>query len=201
MFIHAKAGSLFPVLASIVHAACRSVLGWHSKLGRHNVQAFVVCMATAKLVILFMQYEGSEKCCAVVAPKFLAFQCVLVCVCVGSSLTPTYVAGSEDINRYQSLSVVGARPGDRVDPHGASTISLTPAADLGVRSGGGATGAAATTMGEASSDDCRTVEHRIVIHQVTKEISGGCGFPTFSKTNYSDWAALMRAMLQARDPN
>jgi len=27
------------------------------------------------------------------------------------------------------------------------------------------------------------------------------GFPTFSKTNYYDWAVLIRMMLQARDPN
>lgn len=37
-----------------------------------------------------------------------------------------------------------------------------------------------------------------MIHRVTKEISSSGSFPTLTKTNYYDWAALMRVMLQAR---
>ncbi|WVZ61598.1 hypothetical protein U9M48_011450 [Paspalum notatum var. saurae] len=38
----------------------------------------------------------------------------------------------------------------------------------------------------------------LVIHRVTKEISSSGNFPTLTRTNYYDWAALMRVMLQAR---
>ncbi|WVZ49440.1 hypothetical protein U9M48_000802, partial [Paspalum notatum var. saurae] len=38
----------------------------------------------------------------------------------------------------------------------------------------------------------------LVIHRVTKEISSSGSFPTLTKMNYYDWAALMRVMLQAR---
>jgi hypothetical protein len=38
----------------------------------------------------------------------------------------------------------------------------------------------------------------LLIHQIRKEIGDGGGFPTLSKTNYHDWAALMRVVLQAR---
>ncbi|WVZ83370.1 hypothetical protein U9M48_030528 [Paspalum notatum var. saurae] len=37
----------------------------------------------------------------------------------------------------------------------------------------------------------------LVIHWVTKEISSSGSFPTLTKTNYYDWAVLMRVMLQA----
>ncbi|WVZ58489.1 hypothetical protein U9M48_008761 [Paspalum notatum var. saurae] len=38
----------------------------------------------------------------------------------------------------------------------------------------------------------------LVIHRVTKEISSSGSFPALTRTNYYDWAALMRVMLQAR---
>ena len=38
----------------------------------------------------------------------------------------------------------------------------------------------------------------MVIHGVTKEISSSGSFLTLTKTNYFDWAVLMRVMLQAR---
>lgn len=34
-----------------------------------------------------------------------------------------------------------------------------------------------------------------MIHRVTKEISSSGSFPMLTKTNYYDWAALMRVML------
>jgi hypothetical protein len=37
----------------------------------------------------------------------------------------------------------------------------------------------------------------LVIHRVTKEISSSDAFPTLTKTNYHDWAVLLRVMLQA----
>jgi len=92
---------------SIHSAACRSVVGWHHNLGRHNMHAFLVCVATAKLVILFMQYKGWKNVVllwhknSLHSNEFLcSFVCVLHCL--------TYVAGSEDVIWYQSLSVVGA---------------------------------------------------------------------------------------------
>ncbi|WVZ85161.1 hypothetical protein U9M48_032111 [Paspalum notatum var. saurae] len=38
----------------------------------------------------------------------------------------------------------------------------------------------------------------MVIHRVTKEISSSGSFPTLTQSNYYDWAACMRVMLQAR---
>ncbi|WVZ59800.1 LOW QUALITY PROTEIN: hypothetical protein U9M48_009898 [Paspalum notatum var. saurae] len=38
----------------------------------------------------------------------------------------------------------------------------------------------------------------LVIHRVTKEISSSGSFPTLTRSNYYDWAACMRVMLQAR---
>ncbi|KAJ1257158.1 hypothetical protein BS78_K195100 [Paspalum vaginatum] len=38
----------------------------------------------------------------------------------------------------------------------------------------------------------------LVIHRVTKEISSSGNFPALTRTNYYDWAAMMRVMLQAR---
>ena len=38
----------------------------------------------------------------------------------------------------------------------------------------------------------------LVIHRVTKEISSSGAFPMLTKSNYHDWAALIRVMLQAR---
>ena len=41
-------------------------------------------------------------------------------------------------------------------------------------------------------------ERDLVIHRVTREISGSGSFPMLSKTNYYDGAVLIRVMLQAR---
>jgi hypothetical protein len=37
-----------------------------------------------------------------------------------------------------------------------------------------------------------------VVQPVIHEVSGGTSFPTLTKTNYSDWAALMKVKLKAR---
>lgn len=39
-----------------------------------------------------------------------------------------------------------------------------------------------------------------VVQPVIHEVSGGTSFPTLTKTNYSDWAALMKVKLKARSP-
>jgi hypothetical protein len=38
----------------------------------------------------------------------------------------------------------------------------------------------------------------LVIHRVTKEISSSGSFPMLTRSNYYDWAACIRVMLQAR---
>ena len=35
-----------------------------------------------------------------------------------------------------------------------------------------------------------------VVQPVIHEVSGGTSFPTLTKTNYSDWAALMKVKLR-----
>jgi len=50
-------------------------------------------------------------------------------------------------------------------------------------------------------NNSRMMERGIVIHRIRKEIGGGSSFATLSKTNYYDWAVLIRMMLQAHDPN
>jgi hypothetical protein len=36
------------------------------------------------------------------------------------------------------------------------------------------------------------------IHRITKEVTSNAKLPMLTKTNYLDWAAFMRVMLQAR---
>lgn len=38
----------------------------------------------------------------------------------------------------------------------------------------------------------------VVIQRVIREVSGGSSYPTLTKTNYSDWALLMKVKLKAR---
>jgi hypothetical protein len=47
-----------------------------------------------------------------------------------------------------------------------------------------------------SSDD--TSKDGAVVQRVIREVSTGCGYPTLTKTNYSDWALLMKVKLRAR---
>lgn len=39
-------------------------------------------------------------------------------------------------------------------------------------------------------------DHGLVIHYMVKEV-GNAGYPFLTRTNYTDWAALMRVTLQA----
>jgi hypothetical protein len=36
------------------------------------------------------------------------------------------------------------------------------------------------------------------VQQVIREVGGGSSYPTLTKTNYSDWALLMKVKLKAR---
>jgi hypothetical protein len=38
----------------------------------------------------------------------------------------------------------------------------------------------------------------VVIQRVIHEVGGGSSYPTLMKTNYSDWALLMKVKLKAR---
>ena len=38
----------------------------------------------------------------------------------------------------------------------------------------------------------------VVIQRVIREVSGGSSYPVLTKTNYSDWALLMKVKLKAR---
>jgi hypothetical protein len=38
----------------------------------------------------------------------------------------------------------------------------------------------------------------VVIQRVIREVGGGSSYPTLMKTNYSDWALLMKVKLKAR---
>lgn len=55
-----------------------------------------------------------------------------------------------------------------------------------------------TTLPLGSGGGSGGTERGLVIHRVTKEVSSSGAFPMLTKTNYFDWAALMRVMLQAR---
>jgi hypothetical protein len=37
-----------------------------------------------------------------------------------------------------------------------------------------------------------------VVQRVIREVSAGSGYPVLTKTNYSDWALLMKVKLRAR---
>lgn len=76
-----------------------------------------------------------------------------------------------------------------VRPRSASPLRGTP----GHGSSAGASGSRGANGGGASGSGDH--ERGLVIHRVTKEISSGGTFPVLTKTNYYDWAALMRVML------
>ena len=38
----------------------------------------------------------------------------------------------------------------------------------------------------------------VVVQRVIREVSGGSSYPVLTKTNYSDWALLMKVKLKAR---
>ncbi|WVZ88673.1 LOW QUALITY PROTEIN: hypothetical protein U9M48_035165 [Paspalum notatum var. saurae] len=94
-------------------------------------------------------------------------------------------AGLRPHNWYQSqLQAVEERSGDRVGiQHAATTINH-----------------AATTLPRGSTPPGGSGggSNALVIHCVTKEISSSESFPTLTRSNYYDWAACMRVMLQAR---
>jgi hypothetical protein len=43
-----------------------------------------------------------------------------------------------------------------------------------------------------------TSKARVMIQRVIHEVGGGTSYPTLTKTNYSDWALLMKVKLKAR---
>jgi hypothetical protein len=43
-----------------------------------------------------------------------------------------------------------------------------------------------------------TSKDGVVIQRVIREVGGGSSYPTLTKTNYSDWALLMKVKLKAR---
>jgi hypothetical protein len=53
-------------------------------------------------------------------------------------------------------------------------------------------------MGGKRSSDDDTSKDRVVIQWVIREVGGGSSYPDLTKTNYSDWALLMKVKLKAR---
>jgi hypothetical protein len=53
------------------------------------------------------------------------------------------------------------------------------------------------TGGKRSGDD-DTSKVGVVIQRVFREVGGGSSYPALTKTNYSDWALLMKVKLKAR---
>jgi hypothetical protein len=51
--------------------------------------------------------------------------------------------------------------------------------------------------GKRSGDD-DTFKDGVVIQRVIREVGGGSSYPALTKTNYSDWALLMKVKLKAR---
>jgi hypothetical protein len=51
--------------------------------------------------------------------------------------------------------------------------------------------------GKRSGDD-DTSKDGVVIQRVIREVDGGSSYPILTKTNYSDWALLMKVKLKAR---
>jgi hypothetical protein len=51
--------------------------------------------------------------------------------------------------------------------------------------------------GGKSTDDDDTSKDGVVIQRVIREVDGGSSYPTLTKTNYSDWALLMKVKLKA----
>jgi hypothetical protein len=52
--------------------------------------------------------------------------------------------------------------------------------------------------GGKSTGDNDTFKYRVVIQRVIREVGGGSSYPALTKTNYSDWALLMKVKLKAR---
>lgn len=46
--------------------------------------------------------------------------------------------------------------------------------------------------------DDGTSSEGVVIQRVIREVGSGSGYPVLTKTNYSDWALLMKVKLKAR---
>jgi hypothetical protein len=51
--------------------------------------------------------------------------------------------------------------------------------------------------GKRSGDD-DTSKDRVMIQRVIHEVNGGSSYPALTKTNYYDWALLMKVKLKAR---
>jgi hypothetical protein len=51
--------------------------------------------------------------------------------------------------------------------------------------------------GKRSGDD-DTSKDGVVIQRVIREVGGGSSYPALTKTNYSNWALLMKVKLKAR---
>jgi hypothetical protein len=52
-------------------------------------------------------------------------------------------------------------------------------------------------VGGKRSDDDDTSKDGVVIQRVIHEVGDGSSYPTLTKTNYSDWALLMKVKLKA----
>jgi hypothetical protein len=50
--------------------------------------------------------------------------------------------------------------------------------------------------GKRSGDD-DTFKDGVMIQRVIHEVGDGCRYPALTKTNYSDWALLMKVKLKA----
>ena len=46
--------------------------------------------------------------------------------------------------------------------------------------------------------DSGEAESGTVVQRVIREVGGGSSYPTLTKTNYADWALLMKVKLKAR---
>jgi hypothetical protein len=51
--------------------------------------------------------------------------------------------------------------------------------------------------GKRSGDD-NTCKDGVVIQRVIRDVDGGSSYTALTKTNYSDWALLMKVKLKAR---
>jgi hypothetical protein len=52
--------------------------------------------------------------------------------------------------------------------------------------------------GGKSTGDNDTSKDGVVIQRMIREVGGGSSYPALTKTNYSDWALLMKVKLKAR---
>jgi hypothetical protein len=59
----------------------------------------------------------------------------------------------------------------------------------------GKTVESSATFKKSNSD---TSKNGAVVQRVIREVSAGSGYPTLTKTNYSDWALLMKVKLRTR---